>query len=138
MRTITKIGIAVIKDFRILLVRKRGGEFLILPGGKPELGEDDITALCREVAEELGCSIDIGSLAFTGVFRDVAAGMSATNVEVKLYIGELIGTPVPQAEIEECFWVELLTENDAALAPSLRNSIMPSLRSHAMMDTHIS
>jgi 8-oxo-dGTP diphosphatase len=39
-REIVKIGLAVTTDNRLLLVRKKGGESYILPGGKPEMGED--------------------------------------------------------------------------------------------------
>jgi 8-oxo-dGTP diphosphatase len=55
---ITKVGLAVIKADHLLLVRKRGTISYILPGGKPERGEDDVAALCREIDEELGCRVD--------------------------------------------------------------------------------
>ena len=42
---------------RVLLVRKRGTAAFMQPGGKRDPGEDDVTALSREIAEELGCSV---------------------------------------------------------------------------------
>ena len=59
VRDITKIGLAIVDANHLLLVRKRNSSFYILPGGKPEPGEDDIAALCREIDEELGCRIDV-------------------------------------------------------------------------------
>jgi ADP-ribose pyrophosphatase YjhB (NUDIX family) len=47
---------ALIRDQggRVLLVRKRGTRAFMQPGGKRDPGEDDIAAISREVAEELG------------------------------------------------------------------------------------
>ena len=46
-REITKIGLAVMDGERVLLVKKRGSDFLILPGGKPEKNETDAQTLSR-------------------------------------------------------------------------------------------
>ena len=55
-----KIVAALIRDHsgRVLLVRKRGTKAFMQPGGKLDAGEDDITALSREISEELGCILD--------------------------------------------------------------------------------
>lgn len=45
------IGAAIIKDKKILLVKK--GQVWILPGGKPNPGESDLECLLREIKEEL-------------------------------------------------------------------------------------
>ncbi|MBD3249400.1 NUDIX domain-containing protein [Candidatus Woesearchaeota archaeon] len=47
----TAINAAIIQDDKLLLVRKRST--WILPGGKPEIGENDLECLCREIDEEL-------------------------------------------------------------------------------------
>ncbi|TCU33115.1 NUDIX hydrolase [Rhizobium azibense] len=127
MHSITKVGMAVISDGKILLVRKRGNSYLILPGGKPEAGEDDLTALSREIKEELGCQIRSTTLRYSGCFTDVAAGMKNTTVSVRLYIGSLEGDPRPCAEIESLEWLPVSETENPALAPSLRNSILPCL-----------
>ncbi len=46
-----RIVAAVIRDDagRVLLVRKRGTKAFMQPGGKLDAGEDDITALSREI-----------------------------------------------------------------------------------------
>ena len=53
-----RVVAALIRDDagRVLLVRKRGTTAFMQPGGKRDLGEDDLAALAREIAEELGCS----------------------------------------------------------------------------------
>jgi 8-oxo-dGTP diphosphatase len=47
----TAINAAIIQDKKLLLVRKN--LTWILPGGKPEEGEDDLDCLSREIYEEL-------------------------------------------------------------------------------------
>jgi 8-oxo-dGTP diphosphatase len=127
VRDITKVGLAIVEANHLLLVRKRGSSFYILPGGKPEQGEDDTAALCREIDEELGCRIDMENLVFHGSFSDEAAGVADARVTVKLYGGSLVGTPTPESEIEELLWFcpEMLQRVN--LAPSLKNSIIPFL-----------
>lgn len=129
MREIVKIGLAVCEGDRLLLVRKKGTTFFILPGGKPEVGESDVTALRREIVEELGCGLDPESIEPIGTFSDAAAGMPGTLVTVRLYRGTLIGTPQPMSEIDLLVWFGMDGSDADELAPSLRNSIIPFLTS---------
>jgi 8-oxo-dGTP diphosphatase len=126
-REIVKVGLAVVRDGCLLLVRKRGSDCLILPGGKPERGEDDLTALSREIDEELGCTLNAQRIRYLGTFRDRAAGLADTEVVVKLYAATLVGDPIPQAEIEQLIWFNPRTDAGTELAPSLTNSIVPYL-----------
>src|SRR5690625_6639911 len=65
----------VIKDDvgRVLTVRKRGTNALMLPGGKPEQGESVKDTAAREVAEELGMALDLNVLRELGTFSGPAA-----------------------------------------------------------------
>jgi 8-oxo-dGTP diphosphatase len=57
---------AIVADGRLLAARRRqpvvagGGGRWELPGGKVEAGESPAQALRREIAEELGCSVEVG------------------------------------------------------------------------------
>lgn len=123
---ITKVGLATVKGGRLLVVRKRGKPSFILPGGKPEAGEDELSALVRELNEELGCSLACS--AYEGRFADAAADLPNTDVVVVLYSGLLDGTPAPRAEIEEMAWVDVVSPGMLRLAPSITNLILPYLR----------
>lgn len=123
---INKVGIAVVEDGKILVVRKRGTDVFILPGGKPEGDESDLETLARELDEELGCSMEHPDL--NGVFVDNAAELSDSVVVVRLYTAKLVGDPKPQSEIEELSWTSLDGLCSRPLAPSIKNKIIPYLR----------
>ncbi len=127
MADITKIGLAVVDQGRVLLVRKRGSQVYILPGGKPEAGEDDLAALRRELDEELGCDINPASLDYLGSFTDEAAGMPGVRVTIRLYSGVLTGTPEPRSEIDRFVWFSPFSRGSDRVAPSLDNYILPFL-----------
>lgn len=127
MKTITKVGLAVVHANQVLLVRKWGHPSYILPGGKPESEEADVETIVREIREELRCDVNIGTVKFLGAFSDLAADLSETSVIVRLYEGQIIGEPNPDNEIEAADWVPVDGHGIANLAPSLANSIMPFL-----------
>jgi 8-oxo-dGTP diphosphatase len=127
VKQITKVGLAVVENDRLLLVRKRGTDVCILPGGKPEGDEDDVATLRREIDEELGCRVDETKLVFVGAFTDRVAGLSDTMVTVRLYCGDLVGHPKPQSEIEHLVWFSPQQRTGVRLAPSLDNQIVPLL-----------
>ena len=60
---------ALIRDGsgRVLLVRKRGTDAFMQPGGKRDVGESDVAALVREINEELGCQAVAGSARAVGL-----------------------------------------------------------------------
>lgn len=122
---LVKIGLALVKRNRLLVVRKKGTQAFILPGGKPEDGEDDLEALQRELREELGCGV--ADVRFERCFTDTAAGIVDTTITVRLYLGSLNGTPHPASEIEELGWAAVCGPPDLPLAPSILNQILPYL-----------
>ncbi len=68
-RPVPGVGIAIVSDREVLLVQKRGGPFSGLwgvPGGKIEYGETRVQAAHREVLEETGLEIELGSPIWIG------------------------------------------------------------------------
>lgn len=57
------MGAAIVRQGRVLAARRTFPEHLAggweLPGGKVEPGEDPERAVVREVAEELGCDVEV-------------------------------------------------------------------------------
>lgn len=57
-------GIAT-RDDRVLTCREDNDDYVMLPGGRVEMGEPSPVALAREIAEELHCTASIGALLYT-------------------------------------------------------------------------
>ena len=127
MKTIQKSALAVIQGNKLLVVRPRNSQFLLMPGGKPEAGESSESALKREIMEELCCTIDEKTIKFLGAFEDVAAGSNGSIVRIDLYSGTLIGTPKPSSEIEELVWISPKDILLPQLSPIIKNKIIPFL-----------
>jgi 8-oxo-dGTP diphosphatase len=122
-----KIVAALIRDDtgRVLLVRKRGTKAFMQPGGKLDAGEDDITALSREILEELGCVLDPESVLPLGAFDAVAANEPGFRVEANLYRVDVTGEISPSREIDEAIWVDPASPPDIHLAPLTRDHVLP-------------
>lgn len=112
---------AVIRDpaGRMLVVRKRGSAMFMKPGGKREAGEDDLTALARELDEELGCRLVSARL--LGDFEAPAANEPGFTVRAATYLAVVEGAVSVQAEIEELAWIDPAAPGDVPLAPLMRS-----------------
>jgi 8-oxo-dGTP diphosphatase len=122
-----KIVAALIRDDagRVLLVRKRGTTAFMQPGGKRDPGEDDIAALSREIAEELGCSLVPASIRPLGEFDAVAANEPGFRVQASLYGIDVTGEIAPSREIDETIWIDPAAPPDIRLAPLTRDHVLP-------------
>ena len=108
MTKVIRIVAAVIRNGtgQALLVRKRGTQAFMQPGGKREPGEDDLTALARELDEELGCRFDPAAARYLGIFTAPAANEPDHLVEAAVYDIGVQGGVNMQAEIEELVWID--------------------------------
>ena len=118
---------AVIRDEagRLLTVRKRGTQRFMLPGGKREPGEDDATALARELDEELGVTLRAARL--LGRFEAPAANEPGATVRSSAYVVEIDGEITIRAEIDELLWIDPTSPPDVPIAPLLVGQILPAL-----------
>jgi len=122
-----RIVAALIRDAegRVLLVRKRGTASFMQPGGKRDPGEDDVTALTRELDEELGCGVVARSVASLGTFECQAANETDRRVEAAVYAVDVVGAVAARAEIDEIRWIDPLAPGDIDLAPLTRDHVLP-------------
>jgi 8-oxo-dGTP diphosphatase len=124
---IVSIVAALIRDEmgRVLLVRKRGTSAFMQPGGKRDAGEDDATALARELDEELGCRVVSGSLKPLGEFVAPSANEPGWMVQAAVYAVDVTGTIKARAEIEEIAWIDPARTDGFTLAPLTRDHVLP-------------
>ena len=122
-----KIVAALIRDDagRVLLVRKRGTTAFMQPGGKRDAGEDDIAALTREIAEELGACLVRDSVQPLGEFDAIAANEPGFRVQACLYGIDVTGDITPSHEIDEMIWIDPAAPPDIPLAPLTRDHVLP-------------
>lgn len=124
---------AVIADRvgRVLLVRKRGSDTFIQPGGKREPGEDSLATLARELREEIGVCFDPDSAACLGEFEERAVHEAGMRVRAEAYVVRVEGSPEAAAEIEELAWVDPRDPGSINVAPLSRRHILPAFLGHA-------
>ena len=115
-------------DDRTLLVRKRGTQAFMQPGGKIDAGETAAVALVRELHEELGLVVAAEQAQFLGEFSAVAANEPGFEVNCQLYRLDVDQNVLPAAEIEEVVWVDGANLDHLQLAPLTRDSILPLYR----------
>ncbi|MBO9622968.1 MAG: NUDIX domain-containing protein [Sphingomonas sp.] len=114
---------------RTLMVRKRGAEALIQPGGKIEPDETAVQAVVREIGEELGCTVI--SAEPLGRFTAPAAHQPGRHVESELFRVEIAGEPAAGEEIEALFWLTADEAEAALIAPLSRNHVLPLVKAAA-------
>jgi len=112
-------------DGRLLTVRKSGTGAYMLPGGKREPGEDDLTALARELFEELG--VRMVSAEKFGNFEAPAINEPGARVRSDVYSVTIEGPYAPGAEIADLLWIDPKGPPDVALAHLLRDHVLPML-----------
>jgi 8-oxo-dGTP diphosphatase len=103
------VGAVVVYDSRVLLV-KRGqaplqGEWSI-PGGKLELGETVRQALCREVLEETGLTVEAADLlgVFDRVVPDETGRVRYHYILIDFLCRVLSGTLQPGSDADDACW----------------------------------
>ena len=133
--TLHKAAGIIIWNRRLLVVRPKGKEHFISPGGKIKDGEDVCRALARELTKELCIYIEIGALAPFGVFTAPAVGRSDVQVRITvLQVYRWKGVPTPSSEIEELRWVSSKTLHGIKLGSVFEHKVMPRLLSREVID----
>ena len=126
----TRIVAALIRDAagHVLLVRKRGTAAFMQPGGKRNVGEDDVAALTRELEEELGCRVVPSTVSPLGMFECVAANELDRRVQAAVYAVDITGAAAARAVIDEIAWIDPAAPPNIHLAPLTRDHVLAPAR----------
>lgn len=129
MSKVIYIAAACITDplNRLLVVRKKGSEIFMQPGGKIEQGERPIETLVREIKEELNLDIPLTLPTVVGSFEAPAANEPGYIVKAELFRIELPHSPTLQAaaEIAEARWLTYDDISQVNMAPLMHTYVIP-------------
>ncbi|GAB7128967.1 NUDIX domain-containing protein [Silvimonas sp. JCM 19000] len=122
------IAAAVISraDGQVLLVRKRGSQAFMQPGGKIDAGETPLQALCRELQEELQISVPPDGPIYLGRYAAAAVNEPGFTVIAEAFHLTWASAVTPSAEIEEARWIDPAHLASITLAPLSRDHILPA------------
>lgn len=103
---IDKLAWIHLKEGKLLCVRSKGKQLFYIPGGKREKGESDVSALSREINEELEVTLNTSSIKFMKTFEAQADGREpGILVRMTCYTASYAGVLQAAAEIEEIAWL---------------------------------
>lgn len=130
---IDKVSLAIFKDRKLLMAREhKNQEVFYTIGGKRDGSETDVECLQREVKEELNCGLESSSLIFLEQFEAPAYGKENTILRMRVYKGELVGSPHPTSEIAELAYFDNSVERKH-LTP-IDKKIFPWLKKHGYIN----
>ena len=99
---INKLSAIIIKNNKLLLVRKKNSLIYISPGGKSKKGETHIETLEREVKEEV--DLKVVYCKYFGGFSGLSA-IESLPINMEIYYVVTKGIPKPNNEIVELLWI---------------------------------
>jgi len=104
MTIIHKAGALIFQGKKVLIVRAKGKNYWIYPGGKYEGKETAKECLRRELEEEL--QVQLKSFSHYKTYHcQVAADDNPRPLLLELYLVEIDGVPKPSQEIAELGWL---------------------------------
>jgi 8-oxo-dGTP diphosphatase len=131
---IRKSGAVILGGRRFLVVRARGKDVFVAPGGKLEQGETSKQALVRELREEVQLEITEDQLEELGTFQAPAAGQEERLLEMKVFlVNGKVGKPLPASEIEEIMWINSKTHG-VPLGSIFEHDVLPLLKGKNLID----
>lgn len=118
----------MIQGGKELLVRSRGKEHFVEPGGKLKAAETAVQALIRELKEELRVDIEKADLDEFDTYYAPAAGQEDQQLRLDVFrVYNWHGEIIPDSEIEEILWVGAKLPPNIKVGSILQHHIHPRL-----------
>lgn len=128
---IHKIGAALLKDKKIVVVRKKGTKEYIILGGVHDGAETHGENLRKEASEEL--CLQLENYSYLGRFEDIALYENVPII-MDVYLVKCSGDPKPDSEIKEYLWVDKNYDRlKITLGSVLEKFVIPHLVKQGLM-----
>ena len=132
---IEKAAGIIIKDRKAILTRSIGKNVFVPPGGKLEGSESQVTALIRELKEELGIDVTMEDLEFIDNYFAEAAGGSGKSLKMGVWmVKKYAGDMSPQSEIEEIAEVGSKLPEGMEVGSIFEHNVIPYLKQIDLID----
>lgn len=134
LNAMQKVGAVIIKDRKIMVVRKKNMEQseCIMPGGRMEEGETQLECLKRELMEEL--RVEVEAQEFVDSYRDIAV-FEGVPIVIHTYIVDVVGDPSPSSEIKEYLWIDSgFPDTGLRVGSIMARKVMPEMRARGLID----
>ena len=128
---IIKFAAIIIRNGKILLVRKKETNIFISPGGKPDFGEAAEDCLRREIHEEIGVTLH-NAVRFRTDYS--VSAFEQEPIKIVSYLVEVNGEPVPSSEIEELRWVSFEDIDNLHVGSIFRDAVIPALKAGNLIE----
>ena len=89
-----RLGVVLVRDDKILLVRQNNRPFWVFPGGTLEVGEGLEECAIREIKEELNLTIGIEKTLYLADFICDENGETRQTIDVFMLANDIQGTPL--------------------------------------------
>lgn len=101
---IIKCAGVILDNGKLLVVRKKGSDVFLSPGGKVERGESLQDCVIREIKEEI--DVNVKNLRFMGTYTSQSA-IENSGITLHAWFVEYSGIATASSEIEEIRWIGL-------------------------------
>ena len=128
MDKIHKIGAIILKNKKILVAKKKNK--FIIPGGRVEEGEDDLTCLKRELLEEL--KVDLITSEYFGRYEHDAALDPGMKIKMRVYFVKIAGEPIASSEISEIAFVN--SHHNLKMGSIVTEEVIPELVKRGLIE----
>ncbi|MFA5961387.1 MAG: NUDIX domain-containing protein [Parcubacteria group bacterium] len=121
-----RVAAVIIQNKKILLVRDDKTIFFGIPGGTLEDNENQISALTREILEEIGVPLEKARYYYSIDHTNQIYNVPQTD---HIYIVSIKGIPIPSSEISELGWFSKddLENKTVKIYPIFYDNIFPKL-----------
>lgn len=128
-----KIAGLILKNNKVLMVKREGEPHFIMPGGKIKERETKKQALARELKEEL--DVKLISMKFFRIWEAPHFKDKNKIVRMETYFVEISGEPKATSEINEIKWIDSNYKQEGIKLASINEDfLIPELKKMNLID----